>query len=149
VRINAFSDLCLRVVMLLAAGRGGELLTSQQIADGVGVPYSHVSKAVIRLRELGLVDVTRGRSGGAAISEPGMAATVGALLRSLDTRSTVADCHTPNGDCPMAVDCGLQGALARAREAFYAELDAVVISQLPHQRQMGSVFVSLSTRRPA
>ncbi|HEV7166384.1 MAG TPA: Rrf2 family transcriptional regulator [Micrococcaceae bacterium] len=149
MRINAFSDLCLRVVMLLASARRNGLLTSQQIADGVGVPYSHVSKAVIRLRELGLVDVTRGRSGGATISAAGEQATVGALLRSLDTRTTVADCHTPNGDCPMSLDCGLQGALARAREAFYAELDAVVISALPHQSQMGPVLVTLGTRRPA
>lgn len=149
MRINAFSDLCLRVVMLLAATRGGELLTSQQIADGVGVPYNHVSKAVIRLRELGLLDVTRGRSGGAVISAEGRRATVGSVLRTLDTRATVADCHTPNGSCPLSLDCGLQGALARAREAFYAELDAVVISELPHERQMAPVFVTLSTRRPA
>lgn len=149
MRINAFSDLCLRVVMLLAASPDGDLLTSRSIAEAVEIPYSHVSKAVLRLRGLGLVDVTRGRSGGVAISAAGRKATVGGLLRTLDTRETVADCHTPNGDCPMNRDCGLRAALARAREAFYGELDAVVISELPHERQMAPLFVTLSTRRPA
>ncbi len=121
------------------------LLTSQQIADRVGIPYNHVSKAVIRLRELGLVDVTRGRGGGAAISNRGRMATVGWLLRRLDVRVDVADCRTPQGDCPLIGGCGLRGALARAREAFYGELDAVVISSLTRSSQDGPVFVALDT----
>ncbi|MDJ0354802.1 Rrf2 family transcriptional regulator [Paenarthrobacter sp. PH39-S1] len=160
MRINAFSDLCLRVVMLLAAPeyaspqvtspqgsavKGSALLTSQQIADSVGIPYNHVSKAVIRLRELGLVDVTRGRGGGAVISSRGRSATVGWLLRRLDVRPDVADCHTASGDCPLSDGCGLRGALARAREAFYAELDDVVIASLAENRQSGRVFVALDT----
>lgn len=149
MRINAFSDLCLRVVMLLAAAPNSGLLTSRQIANAVEVPYNHVSKAVIRLRELGLVDVTRGRAGGAVLSNLGRTTTVGWLLRRLDTRATVADCSTPNGNCPLDRNCLLQGALGRAREAFYGELDAVVIAELPHEQQMAPVFVTLNTRRPA
>lgn len=149
MRINVFDDLCLRVVMLLSAAPKGELLTTQQISSGVGLPYSHVSKAVIRLRGLGLIDVLRGRAGGAVINDAGMQATVGSLLRSLDTRASVADCSTLAGNCPMSLDCGLRSALAKAREAFYSALDDTVISSLPHERQMGPVLVSLSTRRPA
>ncbi|MBG0740080.1 Rrf2 family transcriptional regulator [Paeniglutamicibacter antarcticus] len=155
MRINAFSDLCLRVVMLLSAAadssppdtarRGTALLTSHQIADSVGIPYSHVSKAVIRLRELGLVEVARGRAGGAAISAAGRVATVGWLLRRLDNRPDVADCHTPLGECPLLDGCGLRGALARAREAFYSELDDVVISSLAAKRPGRPVFVALDT----
>lgn len=50
MRINAFSDVCLRALMLLSASPEGELLTTQAIADGVGTPYNHVSKAVLKLR---------------------------------------------------------------------------------------------------
>ena len=49
----------------------------------------------------------------------------------------------------MNNNCGLRGALRRAREAFYRELDSVVVSTLPHQSQMEPVFVTLLTRRPA
>jgi Rrf2 family nitric oxide-sensitive transcriptional repressor len=49
----------------------------------------------------------------------------------------------------MNHDCGLRGALRRAREAFYRELDGIVISSLPHRSQMEPVFVTLRTRRPA
>ena len=99
-----------------------------------GPPYNHVSKAIIRLRELGLVEVTRGRSGGVRISADGRLATVGWLLRQLDTRSDLAGCETPSGPCPLSGGCGLRAALRRAREAFYSELDDLVISTLPHSQ---------------
>jgi Rrf2 family nitric oxide-sensitive transcriptional repressor len=149
VRINAFSDICLRAVVLLAAAPQAELLTSQVISDSVGTPYNHMSKAIIRLRELGLVEVVRGRSGGVRISPEGRRATVGWLLRRLDTRTDVADCETPNGACPLIVNCGLRSVLLRAREAFYSELDDVVISELSHDPRVGQVFMTLSTRGSA
>ena len=145
MRITAFSDVCLRVVMLLAATARPGLLTAQVVADGVGTPYNHVSKAIIRLRELGLVTVVRGRAGGVSISDTGRTVTVGWLLRRLDTRTDVAACESPNGPCPLLAGCGLRGALSRAREAFYAELDGLVISSLPHSRGSGPVLVGLST----
>ncbi|MFP5368610.1 MAG: RrF2 family transcriptional regulator, partial [Actinomycetes bacterium] len=81
MRINAFADVCLRAVMLLASAPQGELLTSRDIADAIGTPYNHVSKAIARLRDLGLVDITRGRSGGVLLSAAGRRATVGWVLR--------------------------------------------------------------------
>jgi Rrf2 family nitric oxide-sensitive transcriptional repressor len=86
----------------------------------------------MRLRELGLVESVRGRTGGVRISPAGRTATVGWLLRQLDPRTDVADCETPHGDCPLSGGCGLRMALRRAREAFYAELDGTVIAELPH-----------------
>jgi Rrf2 family nitric oxide-sensitive transcriptional repressor len=145
MRITAFSDVCLRVVMLLAVVPQPALTTAQVVADGVGTPYNHVSKAIIRLRELGLVTVVRGRAGGVSISEVGRTVTVGWLLRRLDTRTDVAACDTPNGPCPLLAGCGLRGALSRAREAFYGELDDLVIATLLHSRGSGPVLVGLTT----
>jgi Rrf2 family nitric oxide-sensitive transcriptional repressor len=52
VKINAFADVSLRAMMVLAAAPGGDLLTTQSIAHAVGTPYNHVSKAMAKLREL-------------------------------------------------------------------------------------------------
>lgn len=146
MRINAFSDVCLRVVILLSATPDERLETTQAISDGVGTPYNHVAKGVIRLRELGLVEVVRGRFGGVRISTAGRLATVGWLLRRLDTRADVAACETANGRCPLCDGCGLRSVLRGALEAFYAELDDVVISALPHGARAGPVRLTLTTR---
>ncbi len=83
--------------MVLAAAPDGTLLTTQNIADAVGTPYNHVSKAMARLRALGLIDVERGRTGGSRLNPAGRGATVGRVLRQLDTRTDPADCVAPGG----------------------------------------------------
>lgn len=124
MKLNAFTDVCLRVLMTLGRDAGAKM-TSQEIADRIGVPYNHVVKAVGELRRRGLVDVARGRAGGAVITEAGLDQRVGELVRALSGRPEVVDCEglesgTP---CPLLEACSLRGALARAREAFFAELD--------------------------
>jgi len=147
MRINAFSDVCLRVVMVLCAAPESVTYTSRVIAAEVGTPYNHVSKAIVRLRELGLVEVVRGRSGGVRISLLGREVTVGALLRQLDTRTDLAACDSPSGPCPLIDGCGLRGALRRARESFYRELDGIVIAALPHGKPGGPVLAPLGLLR--
>ncbi|WP_125610219.1 RrF2 family transcriptional regulator [Specibacter cremeus] len=147
MKINQFADVSLRVLMLLSAV-GDDLLTTRALADAVGTPYNHVSKSVLRLSQLGFVEAVRGRSGGVRISATGRTLSVGKLLRMLDDRSDLAECHSGKGDCPLVSDCALRAALLTAREAFYASLDPVVISALPTKKQMGPVFVTLGTRPP-
>ena len=148
MRINAFSDVSLRVLMVLAAAEDMELLATRDIADAVGTPYNHVSKSVLRLRQLGLIDAVRGRSGGIRISDAGRRVTVGAVLRTLDDHPDVADCQPVHGDCPLIHGCGLRGALNQAREAFYASLDSVVVSALAKPATNSPVRVTLATHRP-
>ena len=146
MKINAFADVSLRAMMVLAAAPGGALLTTQSIADAVGTPYNHVSKAMAKLRELGMIDVERGRHGGSRLSSAGQVATVGQLLRQLDTRMDPADCIATGGVCPLINECRLRGALSRAREAFYSELDGLVVASLPTERQMEPVFQAIGLR---
>ncbi|UZX01909.1 Rrf2 family transcriptional regulator [Arthrobacter sp. CDRTa11] len=146
MRINAFADVSLRALMVLAAAPEGSLLTTQNIANAVATPYNHVSKAMAKLRGLGLIEVERGRTGGARLSAAGRLATVGQILRALNTRTDAADCIAPSGDCPLIHECNLRRALARAREAFYRELDDVVVSELPNSAQMTPVFEMIGLR---
>ena len=146
MKINAFADVSLRAMMVLAAAADGGLLTTQSIADAVGTPYNHVSKAMAKLRTLGLIDVERGRNGGSRLNVAGRAATVGQLLRALDTRTDPADCVAAAGTCPLITECRLRSALGRAREAFYRELDDIVVASLPTTRQMNPVFQAIGLR---
>ena len=50
-----------------------------------------------KLRELGMIDVERGRNGGSRLSSAGRTATVGQLLRQLDSRQDLADCVADAG----------------------------------------------------
>ncbi|XAS68479.1 Rrf2 family transcriptional regulator [Micrococcaceae bacterium Sec5.7] len=146
MKINAFADVSLRALMVLAAAPEGSLLTTQSISDAVGTPYNHVSKSMAKLRGLGLIDVERGRNGGSRLSEAGRRATVGQLLRELDDRTDPAECLNEAGHCPLINECRLRALLSRAREAFYRELDDVIVATLPTSRQMTPLFQSIGLR---
>jgi Rrf2 family transcriptional regulator, nitric oxide-sensitive transcriptional repressor len=131
MKLNAFTDVCLRVLMVLAR-RPDERATGQRIAEEIAVPYNHVSKAIVELRRRGAVDVARGRYGGAQITEVGLDLSVGSLVRDLASRTEVIDCtgHESGTPCPLAGACRLRTALHRAREAFLAELAPVTVRSL-------------------
>ncbi|MDO5634414.1 MAG: Rrf2 family transcriptional regulator [Micrococcus sp.] len=146
MKLNAFTDVCLRILMTL--GRDPERkLTSQDIADEIAVPYNHVIKAVGELRRRGALTVTRGRTGGARITDHGLHLRVGGLVRDLSTRDEVIDCEGKESGtpCPLVGNCALRGALARAREAFLAELDAITLAELlpPLSEATGPVSLGL------
>lgn len=132
--------------MLLAAAPAETQLRTRTIAECVETPYNHVSKAVLKLRDLSIVDVYRGRSGGVQLNHWGRAASIGWLLRELDTRTDVAECESSHGPCPLNRQCGLRSALNGAREAFYASLDATIIAELPHEQQMLPLFETIGLR---
>lgn len=142
MRLTAFSDVSLRILMLLS-GLDGQKVSTQTIAEGVGTPYNHVAKSVAFLVNMGLLESTRGRTGGVLLSDAGRAATIGQVLRATEGDIAMVECEGGSTDCPMRHACSLKGILANAREEFFKLLDPVVISQLPSERQMSPVFVEL------
>jgi Rrf2 family nitric oxide-sensitive transcriptional repressor len=148
VRLTAFSDIALRVLLLTGAAPEGEKLTTRAIAEGVGAPYHHVTKTVGRLSGLGLLASSRGRTGGVSITPAGLDASVGGLLRELEAGSAMVECESPDGQCPLDRGCRLRRALADAREAFFRELDDVRVRELIGPRQAGRVMVAIGLRPP-
>lgn len=142
MRLTAFSDVSLRILMLLSSPDAGKLST-QKIAEGVGTPYNHVAKSVAFLANMGLLDATRGRTGGVSLSPAGRAATVGQVLRVTEGDIPIVECEGEHNSCPMNGNCKLRGVLATAREAFFSSLDDVVISDLAAPQLAGPVFVEL------
>ncbi|GGC96024.1 HTH-type transcriptional repressor NsrR [Tersicoccus solisilvae] len=129
MRISGFSDVCLRSMMRLGlAGETG--MTSRDLAQAIHVPYTHVTKAVVRLRELGLVNTSRGRGGGLRLTDAAAEVTVGWLMRRLEPRPDPIDCDNPAAPCPLRQACNLRTALRRAQEEFLRSLDGVRIADL-------------------
>ncbi|MBQ9056107.1 Rrf2 family transcriptional regulator, partial [Rhodococcus sp. (in: high G+C Gram-positive bacteria)] len=110
----------------------------------LNVSYSHATKVVTRLGELGIVTTRRGRGGGLSITELGRTATIGWLARRLEGPGEVVDCE---GDkpCPLRAGCLLRSALRDAQEAFFVSLDAVTIEDVIRQPSK-TVLLRLTTR---
>ena len=108
-----------------------------------------MAKSVAFLVNQGLLQSTRGRSGGVLLSAKGRQATVGQVLRTTEGDIPMIECEDENGHCPLDKFCRLRNVLAKAREAFYASVDSVVISELTAgARPVGPVFVELGFAPP-
>ncbi|MBB4916178.1 Rrf2 family nitric oxide-sensitive transcriptional repressor [Streptosporangium saharense] len=129
MRLTAFTDISLRIVMRLAVARDEELLTTRTVAQTLAVPYSHAAKAVARLVELGLVETRRGRGGGLWLTGAGRNASIGGIVRALESGGDLAGCED-DPPCPLRAACRLRTALAEAREAFFASLDPITVESL-------------------
>ncbi|MER6690103.1 RrF2 family transcriptional regulator [Streptomyces minutiscleroticus] len=129
MRLTRYTDLALRAVMRLAVMDGEELLTTRQIADGMNVPYTHMTKAIAHLQHLGVIEARRGRNGGLSLTPAGRRTGVGELVRALEGDREVVTCEGEQA-CPLAGACRLRHALRRAQDAFYASLDHLTVDDL-------------------
>ncbi|MCY4671964.1 MAG: Rrf2 family transcriptional regulator, partial [Rhodococcus sp.] len=84
MQLTQFTDLGLRVVMRLAVLDADASPSTRDVAQQLNVSYSHATKVVTRLGELGIVTTRRGRGGGLSITELGRTATIGWLARRLE-----------------------------------------------------------------
>ncbi|MGC4996246.1 MULTISPECIES: RrF2 family transcriptional regulator [unclassified Streptomyces] len=128
MRLLRSTDLALRVLMRLAVS-GDASPATRQVAEDMGVPYTHTAKVVAELQHLGLLEARRGRGGGLTLTEKGRTASVGAVVRSFEGDGDVVDCEGPT-PCPLNSACRLRGALRRAQEAFFAALDPVTVGDM-------------------
>jgi len=132
VQLTRFTDLALRLVMRLAVidtAAAAHTPTTRLVAEQIEVPYTHAAKAVARLRALGVVETRRGRGGGLNITEFGRHVSIGRLTRQLEGEHEVIECEGAR-PCPLRHGCRLRTALARAKEAFFAELDPLTLADL-------------------
>ncbi|KOV74959.1 hypothetical protein ADL00_00810 [Streptomyces sp. AS58] len=132
--------------MRLAVSEQDDFLTTREVAEVMGVPATHMAKAVTRLQHLGVLEARRGRGGGLELTGLGRQASVGWLVRELEGEGEVVTCEgdTP---CPLRGACRLRRALRDAQEAFYAALDPITVADLVTS-PTGPVLVGLTGHRP-
>ncbi|MDX8143806.1 Rrf2 family transcriptional regulator [Lentzea sp. BCCO 10_0061] len=144
MRLTKSTDIALRIVMRLAVVDDSANPTTREVADVMGVQYTHAAKVVAQLQHLGVVEARRGRGGGLTLTAAGRNSSIGRLMRDLEGVGDVVDCE---GElpCPLSSACRLRHALREAQEAFYASLDPLSVGDLVAQ-PTGPVLLSLGQK---
>ncbi|SKH10510.1 HTH-type transcriptional repressor NsrR [Mycobacteroides abscessus subsp. bolletii] len=129
MQLTRFTDLGLRIVMRLAVEGPNAQLHTDDLAAQLCVSYTHATKVVARLSEMGTIESTRGRHGGVRITQDGLGRRVGSLARKLERSGEVIDCE---GDppCPLRRNCRLREALRSAQDAFFTHLDQWTVAEI-------------------
>lgn len=130
MRLTQYTDNGLRVLMYVRNHRDAPVTTTE-LARVLGVSRNHLLKVVRRLCDLGWLQAKRGPSGGVTFAEASASATVGEIVRSLESQLDIVECFDlESTTCPLLPYCRLAPLLRRAQHAFMAELDAVTLDEL-------------------
>ncbi len=128
MRLAAFTDYGLRVLMRLAA-TPDESLTTARIAEEFEVPYNHLAKVVQDLARGGFVSTQRGAKGGIRLAQNAKSIRLGDATRYLEQKYAMVECFRSDGGCCVLTPrCRLRSHLASAYEAFLESLNKTSIA---------------------
>ena len=100
--------------------------TTNEVAERIDAPRSHVAKVVAKLTEMGALHSSRGRLGGISLAADPAVLTVGRVLRHLERHNGLVTYHSGKHEAVSAHD-SLQPFLLEAEDAFYQSLEGVSI----------------------
>ena len=132
MRLTNWSDYSLRVLMFCAACTEREQpATISEIAEAHGISRSHLTKIVMTLSGMGLLETTRGRGGGLRLLKPAQEIVLGDVIRQTETDFTLVECFDKeHNSCLLDGRCRLKGAFQQAMAAYLAVLDGVTLADL-------------------
>ncbi|MEL1252035.1 RrF2 family transcriptional regulator [Aurantiacibacter gilvus] len=128
MQLSLKTDYALRMLMALASTDG--ILSVDWMAEHYGISRNHLAKVAQQLNAAGLVQTTRGRSGGMQLARPPEAINVGAVVREFERFEGFVACMGGEAACTIDGACGLKPALGGALEAFLAHLDRFTLADI-------------------
>lgn len=130
MRMTLHTDYALRMLIYIAT-RPDRTCTVMDVAEAYELSRNHLIKVAQTLRDLGLLETTRGRTGGLRLLRPPGEIGIGALVRATEEEFSLAECmQTCGRPCAISPACRLKGLLHEALSAFLAVLDKYTLADL-------------------
>lgn len=124
----------LRVMIELASGEEGELISLKEIAQSQDISEKYLESIVKNLVKAGFVAGLRGKGGGYRLACPAAQCTVGGILRAAE--GSVAPVACVEGDakpCPRREHCAALPVWTELNRRIDEYLDSVTLEQVVRQ----------------
>lgn len=118
----------------IAADLGLPNVSGADLAEENRLPLKFVERILQELREAGLVETKRGKSGGYTLAKPAGHIRIGDLVRLMDGRLAPICCASENAyqrcTCPDEDHCGLRMLMIDVRNAIANILDKYTLANV-------------------
>lgn len=134
MRMTQHTDYALRMLIFLA-GRPDHSCTVSDVADAYRLSRNHLLKVALRLRRLGVISTTRGRSGGIRLARQPHEINLGELVRGTEEDFSLVECMQDGGGlCAISPVCRMKGIFGEALEAYLAVLARYTLADATDRR---------------
>lgn len=134
MKMNLRTDYALRMLMYLAV-KAENGCTINDVADAYGLSRNHLQKVAQRLRDLGLVETIRGRTGGIRLARPVEGINLGRVVRAMEENLAPVECmRGTSGDCVLIPACRLRTMFSKAMDGYMSVLDAYTLADIVENR---------------
>lgn len=129
LRISKLTDYG-TVIMVCLARRIAECRSARDVANETHLALPTVSKLLKRLTASGLLQSTRGTSGGYRLQRPASAISVADIIYALDEQRGLTECSTTSGVCALNQICHIQDNWRAISAAVESALESVSLDVL-------------------
>nr|WP_316652475.1 iron-responsive transcriptional regulator RirA [uncultured Gellertiella sp.] len=134
MRLTKQTNYAIRMLMYCAAN-DGHLSRIPEIAKSYGVSELFLFKILQPLNKAGFVETVRGRNGGVRLGKPADSITLYDVVKVTEDSFAMAECFDGGmPECPLVDACGLNSALRKALNAFFAVLADYTIDDIVKAR---------------
>jgi Rrf2 family protein len=143
MRLTKQTNYAVRMLMYCAANEG-RLSRIPEIAKAYGVSELFLFKILQPLHKAGLVETVRGRNGGVRLGRAADRITLFDVVKVTEDNFAMAECFEDRvAECPLVNSCGLNSALRKALNAFFAVLAEYTIDDLVKARPQINFLLGL------
>jgi Rrf2 family cysteine metabolism transcriptional repressor len=146
VKVSSRAHYGLRAMTELARAHGRGPIALSEVARAEHLSQGYLEQLMATLRRAGLVEGTRGASGGYRLARPPAQITVGQIYRALEGPIAPVECaddgYVP-GSCDREPSCASRTIWRRVRDSIEQVLDSTTLADLcqePH-----AAFISLES----
>ena len=137
---------------MLARARDGELVQVSEIARSQNISKKFLDLIFFELRHHGLIQSTRGREGGYALSKPAAEISVASIVRAVDGALAPLPCASVNfyqrcEDCRDERNCEVRRLMREVRDAASIILDNTSLAEAAALRRSPSKRKKRTARR--
>ena len=132
----------LKAMLNLARDGSGQPKQVSALATEENIPRKFLEGIMSELRQQGIVDSARGKSGGYRLSRPAELITFGEIMRRMDGPLALLTCVSQNfykrcDDCTDEKTCELRRVMARVRREASDILDRTTLADAVAKPQLG------------
>ena len=130
LEITRQADYALRATVEVAKMEYGERAPTAAIAEAQQIPLPFLAKIVSQLVVRGILEATRGASGGVSLARPADTITMLEVIEAIDGPITINRCTRDPSVCERSASCPFCEIFTKAQQQLVEKLGSTTLKQL-------------------